>query len=513
MKLRIAAVVAVLMMTFFGCKKDINPLINFDSFTYSTTDPDAGNWKTVYLTSASQVPVIAPADPTSPEYLAELASLKSMSSNLTSEQQEKVNYWSTNGIIRWNEIARTLVAKYFLLPAPEADGTYKWPDGTKPDQYPLFPLSSPPYSCRAYAYLSAGSFDALISAWYYKYQFNRQAPSKYDASIATHLPVQDLPSYPSEDAVMAAFSRTLLTNLFPLEKDYLTQMAKDQEDSRQYAGLNVSSDITAGDSLGKAIANIFIGRAKTDNMKFTIGNQTVWDSITSAHLATGDPIWSSLEIPARPMLAPNFGHVLPWNFEQSKVTTEFRIPPPPAVGTPEYQAALDEVMDYCKHATKEEKEIAFKWDDGTSTYTPPGHWNYIAEPYIHDAMMNPVRAARVLAYMNMAIEDAGITLWDNKYFYFFPRPTNIDPDIKTLMGVPGFPSYPSGHSAFSGAAASVLGHFFPGDAATFQAMANEAAMSRLYGCIHYRFDCDEGLVLGNNVAAYAISRADADGAH
>ncbi|HUM45497.1 MAG TPA: phosphatase PAP2 family protein [Chitinophagales bacterium] len=512
MKIRITIVVTLLMITFFGCKKDIDPQISFDSFTYDSTDPEAGTWKTVYLTSASQVPVNAPSDPTSPEYLAELAALKSQSANLSSSQQDKVNYWSTNGVIRWNEIARTLVAKYFLLPAPEADGTYKWPDGTHPDQYPLFPLSSPPYSCRAYAYLSAGSFDALISAWYYKYQYNRLAPSNYDASIATHLPVQDLPSYPSEDAVLAGFARTLLTNLFPLEGAYLTQMAKDQEDSRLWAGVNVTSDITAGVSLGKAIATIFIGRAKTDGMKFTIGNQAVWDSITNANLATGQPIWQSLEIPARPMLAPNFGHVLPWNFEQSKVTTEFRLPPPPAVGTPEFQTALDEVLEYSKHATKEEMEIAFKWDDGTSTYTPPGHWNYIAEPYIHDARMSPVRAARVLAYMNMAIQDAGITLWDNKYYYFFPRPTNINADIKTIMGVPGFPSYPSGHSAFSGAAASVLGYFFPSSAADFEDMAQEAAMSRLYGCIHYRFDCDEGLVLGKNVGQYAISRAAADGA-
>ena len=113
--------------------------------------------------------------------------------------------------------------------------------------------------------------------------------------------------------------------------------------------------------------------------------------------------------------------------------------------------------------------------------------------------------------MNMAIEDAGICVWDNKYYYFFPRPSNVNPEIKTLMGVPNFPSYPSGHSGFSSAGATVLSHFFPASSMSFSDMANEAALSRLYGCIHYRFDCDQGIVLGKDVAQQAINIAIIDG--
>ena len=66
-----------------------------------------------------------------------------------------------------------------------------------------------------------------------------------------------------------------------------------------------------------------------------------------------------------------------------------------------------------------------------------------------------------MALLNMALMDAGIVCWDTKYFYFNPRPTQLDPEIKTLTGIPNFPAYISGHSTFSGAAATILGHIIP----------------------------------------------------
>ena len=69
----------------------------------------------------------------------------------------------------------------------------------------------------------------------------------------------------------------------------------------------------------------------------------------------------------------------------------------------------------------------------------------------------------------------------------------------------------SGHSGFSGAAADVLGYFFPAERASLAAQADEAAMSRLYGGIHYRFDSDVGLRMGRAVATLAIARENARG--
>ena len=88
----------------------------------------------------------------------------------------------------------------------------------------------------------------------------------------------------------------------------------------------------------------------------------------------------------------------------------------------------------------------------------------------------------------------------------------MNPEIKTLTGVPNFPAYISGHSTFSAAAATVLSHIIPEKASAYDAMAKEASMSRLYGGIHYRSDCEVGLTVGKNVGNYAVQRAQTDGA-
>jgi membrane-associated phospholipid phosphatase len=80
------------------------------------------------------------------------------------------------------------------------------------------------------------------------------------------------------------------------------------------------------------------------------------------------------------------------------------------------------------------------------------------------------------------------------------------------LGVPNFPSYTSGHSTFSAAAAAVLAHIFPAEQAKFDAWAKEAAESRIYAGIHYRFDAEAGNTQGKACAEYAINAAKADGA-
>jgi hypothetical protein len=142
----------------------------------------------------------------------------------------------------------------------------------------------------------------------------------------------------------------------------------------------------------------------------------------------------------------------------------------------------------------------------------PGHWNAIAAEDFIKQNYSEVRWARNLALLNMAEMDAAIVCWDTKYYYFNPRPTQMMPDIKTLTGVPNFPSYISGHSTFSAAAAAILGHILPARAADYQSMSDEAAMSRFISGIHTMMDCDSGHAAGNRVGNYAILRAESDGA-
>jgi membrane-associated phospholipid phosphatase len=126
--------------------------------------------------------------------------------------------------------------------------------------------------------------------------------------------------------------------------------------------------------------------------------------------------------------------------------------------------------------------------------------------------MSEVRTARNFALLNMALMDAAIACWDTKTFYYYPRPSQLDPKIKTSTGIPNFPAYTSGHSTFSGAAATVLGHIFPNKKTSFDEQAEQASLSRLYGGIHYRMDCEAGLKAGKAVGNFAVNRARTDGA-
>ncbi len=501
----------LLIIAFLGnsCQKDLPSYVSYESYSYSTVDEKGGTWKPLLLGSTEQISVATPTDVNSNEYKTELNDLFNKTQSLTSDQQSKIDYWTNNSIIRWNEIARELAAKYNLTPAPNADGTYPAPDATNPSKYPLFPFAHPPYASRALAYLSVAQFDAMLTVWNNKFKYNRPSPSKSNASIKSAFPDSGLPSYPSDAATIAAVSRDILTAMFPLEKDYLAQKADELKNVLQWAGQNVKSDIDEGEKIGAAIAKLALSRASTDGMKQAQVNKTVSDSIAKAASDKFGWKWVNMESPQRPVgIAPNFGRVKLWNVPSVEVVRPVE---PPKIGSTEFNTAAEELKSIAKNITTEQRKIANWWSDGLGTYTPPGHWNRFACDYLVKYKLNPLRSARVLAYMNMAIMDAGISCWDAKYFYFYPRPINVIPDFKTILGTPNFPSYTSGHSTFSAAAAEVLSYFFPNEKEQCDKWAKEASESRIYGGIHFRFDCERGLEQGKKVGIYSVEIAKKDG--
>jgi membrane-associated phospholipid phosphatase len=131
--------------------------------------------------------------------------------------------------------------------------------------------------------------------------------------------------------------------------------------------------------------------------------------------------------------------------------------------------------------------------------TPPGHWNAMEVPCISSAQFSEVRAARALALLNVALHDAAVGCWEAKYYYFNPRPSQLDPSIKVMTGLPNFPSYVSGHSDFSAAGSGVLSYPFPSGPSYFDAQKQEAAMSRRYAGIHYRSDIVVGVAHGQRI--------------
>lgn len=190
--------------------------------------------------------------------------------------------------------------------------------------------------------------------------------------------------------------------------------------------------------------------------------------------------------------------------------------------------------------TPDQTQIALFWADGAGTATPAGHWNRIATDVLLDRSASLLENARTMTLLNLAMADAGIASWDAKYYCDLWRPidairkadqdgnesTVADPTWIPLLKTPPFPSYTSGHSTFSGAAASVLtallgdnvtftssidpqnapsqrplaeGQHFSRQFTNFNQAAAEAGMSRICGGIHFGLDKTAGQNQGAQV--------------
>ena len=477
----------------------------------ASLDEGAGGWRMIVLAGPDQLAVPAPAAVTSDAYRAELAAVRAAQEKLTSAQRRSVEYWSGGGVLRWNQILRELVARFNLPPTPREDGTYPVPDAENPFGDPQFPFANPPYAARAYSYVSVAQFEALKSAWYWKFRYGRPSPARVDPGIRALAPVGSLPSYPSEDAVLSGVTAEMLKLLFPAAVEEITRKAAEQREAAVLSGRASPSDVAAGLALGKAVAAALVARAGADGMRSAVGDAAQWKALADSAAARGEIPWASQETPARPPMLPNFGRVRAWTMTAEEAAA-LRPAAPPSTRSEQMRREVAEVKRAVEGLTREQLAVAHRWNDGAGTYTPPGHWNDVAAEHVRDARMSEVRAARVFAVLNMAMHDAAVGCWSVKYLYFNPRPSQMDPGIRTVLGLPNFPSYPSGHSTFSSAAAVVLSHFFPDAAPDFEAMKEEASISRLYGGIHYRSDIERGKEHGRRVGEHAVRFASQDGA-
>jgi len=500
-------------LLIISCSKEINDISDdFPALQTASLDMNARTWKPVLLTGPTEFPVAAPIATSTPDYIAQVNEIKSFQANITNAEKNRVKYWSAGAVLRWNEIMRELVALHNIPPYQNADGTYPFPNANNPLAYPQFPFANPPYAARAYAYVAAAQYDALVAAWHYKNVYNRPAPYNVDATLNVLIPKSNLPSYPSEDAVVIGVTTELLKLLFPGDQEFIQLKAEEHKKARIIAGANVRSDLEAGEALGRSVAQKFVTRARGDRAGAAIGNQALWTQMENDAVTRGEIPWISQESPKRPPMLPLFGRVKTFLFDSLTMVTSIRPAAPPSTSSQQFKDELAEIYNYSKNPTREQIRIAHFWADGLSTYTPPGHWNAIATEDFVKQNFSEVRWARNMGLLNMALMDAAIACWDAKYLYFNPRPSQMDARIKTTTGLPNFPAYVSGHSTFSGAAATILGHIIKPRAAAYTAMAIEASDSRLYGAIHYRSDCEKGIETGNKVGAYAIARALTDGA-
>ena len=200
-----------------------------------------------------------------------------------------------------------------------------------------------------------------------------------------------------------------------------------------------------------------------------------------------------------------------WRTWVLKSGAELEPPPPIPYDSAAYWAEVDEVRRTAARLTPQQKKLAEDWNLDLGTITPAGVWNRHARRIVLERKLAVADTTRLYATLNIAMMDAFIACWHAKLKWWTQRPITAirdkyDANFLPHLVTPAFPGYVSGHACASGAAAVVLGAFFPEQAGQFNRDAADAARSRLYGGIHFTSDNTEGLRLGRRVGERVMAR-------
>jgi membrane-associated phospholipid phosphatase len=292
----------------------------------------------------------------------------------------------------------------------------------------------------------------------------------------------------AQRGAVAGASANVLAFFFPAAVASLEQRVV-EEAGEMPGGLH--PQFTRGLAIGRAAGDAVVEACRGD------GFTRPW----TGTVPTGPGMWIANGPPA----GATFGGVKPWLLTSGD---QFRPPPPPAWQSAAFLADLAEIRTLSDSRTTAQLDNAVYWNFPTGTYTPLGYFNVVAVDYISAYGLDERAATRAMAVMHAAMLDALIGCWDAKYYYWTIRPYQVDAAITLPIGAPNHPSYPSGHSCQSAAAATVLTALFPERAAELDGWVNEAGLSRMYGGIHYRFDITAGAMLGRSVGLWALAHAD-----
>ncbi|WP_339364606.1 vanadium-dependent haloperoxidase [Vallitalea maricola] len=163
---------------------------------------------------------------------------------------------------------------------------------------------------------------------------------------------------------------------------------------------------------------------------------------------------------------------------------------------------LSIVKETLDNLTDFQKKVATYWGTGPATkqFTP------IIDILITTYNISAPRAARILAAIQGALNDAFVIAWHFKFRWQIPRPNQLDQTLKTFLCTPRHPSYPAGHATIAGCAETVLSYFFEADKERLNELAKQCAISRLYGGVHYPIDLREGLRLGRQIGRIVVEQ-------
>jgi hypothetical protein len=425
-------------------------------------------------------------------------------------------------------LAVLLLAWAALLGQSVSQAAVRAPEDVVQDWYKLIlelvrhtPNYSPPVASRSFAYIgvtiyevTAGSSKDMVSL---AGQLNdltpspkREAGKVYDEAIALNAAMNF--------AALHFFDRT-----GPTGQRSLANLGKKMHIK---VSEGVPEDVeTRSVTYGQAVAEHILawsqgdGGAVVENMGFPRDYKLI---AGPAHWVPTSKI-AQQQVP----LLPNWGKNRPFAMPSGSTCP---LPAPPTYSedkASDFYKQAKEVYDTVNALTPEQKTIARFWsDDPMLSQTPPGHWLSITLDVLKARKSGIEETADALMRVGVTVADGFIGCWDAKMQWDLVRPVTyikrlMDPKWEPLLITPPFPEYPSGHSTQSGAAAVVLAHLF-GETyafddhaheddglpvmhyASFQAAAEQAAISRLYGGIHFRAAIERGLTQGECIGAYAV---------
>ncbi len=403
---------------------------------------------------------------------------------------------------------------------------------TSMNELMLHDVTNPPLAARFFAYALLAGNEVLAAT-------DSACPSLGDR---LHAPLRVPPPPPAGtySPPLAALLATLqtATKLQPSGGELAAAQARLLAESQRQG---LADDVAeASRQYAQAVAQAVLKYAKQD------GYYRISDRPRYAPVA-GAGHWYPTPPAFLPPVEPYFGTIRSFLLDSA---AELRPRPPVAFDTlpgSGFGQLLRQVRQTGRTLTPEQQQIAGFWDCnpfavqdqghlqvGLKKMSPGAHWMKIAGLACCQRRVALAPALHLHAVLALTLTEAFRSCWQEKYRSNRIRPETairryLDPTWKPLLQTPPFPEYPSGHSVISTAAAEVLDQYFgrafaytdsterefglrPRPFASFQQAAEEAAISRLYGGIHYLDAIREGQVLGRQVGRLAVRRLVAPGA-
>jgi hypothetical protein len=385
------------------------------------------------------------------------------------------------------------------------------------------PGFSPPVAARALGYMGLSLYESVVPGMPGHQSLAGQLNEL--SSLPWAQPDEPLHWPTVANASLATMVRMMFPTATPENKARIDLLERNLplKYTQDFDPNSITPDISnRSETFGKLMGMAIMTWARTD------GGHEAWGPVRRTRAIyvapSGAGKWSATPPAFAAPLLPYWGENRPFVM---KTAADCPAPPPPVYseepGSAFYKDGL-EVYKIATAATQEQRQFALYWaDDAGKTPTPAGHWAYITNDLLKARKADLGTAAETFARLNIAMSDAFVAAWYTKYKLNVLRPVTYVQLVAdsnwfpTLLPTPPFPDYPSGHSVQSSAAQAVLNKLFgantefvdnthndrgwgPRTFKSFKAAADEAAISRLYAGIHYRFATDGGKPQGQCVA-------------